>query len=148
MLSPDLIHVFVYGTLKPGEFYYQHYRLQGQVLDQPAIALGQLYALPVGYPAMTAGAGVVQGFVLSFRHLEILSSLDQLEGYHPHRPVQENEYQRQQIQVYVPAQQFLSDQQLLGSAWVYTMTVDRVEALGGVRILDGCWQSQTGVQFL
>lgn len=96
----NLIHVFVYGTLKPGECNYQRY-CQGRVINQrPALAYGELYALSLGYPGMVVGTGIVQGVILSFTDPNIFLDLDQLEDYQPQRPPEENEYQRQQIQVF------------------------------------------------
>lgn len=45
--SDNLVKVFVYGTLKPGESNYQRYCDRSSVVEsQRAIALGQLFALP------------------------------------------------------------------------------------------------------
>lgn len=127
-----MVNVFVYGTLKPGESNYQPY-CAGKVLKaKRAIALGQLFALPFGYPAMILGEGKVQGYLLTFLD-EILSQLDWLEGYDPHRPAVENEYNRQQIETYDLS--FMS----LGTAWVYLMTPEQVRTWGGIFIPDAWW---------
>lgn len=105
--------VFVYGTLKPGECNYQRYCQSYVVNTQNAIALGQLFQLPMGYPAMVPGEGVVQGVILSFSDVSILQALDQLENYDPQRPPEQNEYQRQQIQTYNV------DHQPLSRVWAY-----------------------------
>jgi gamma-glutamylcyclotransferase (GGCT)/AIG2-like uncharacterized protein YtfP len=126
--------VFVYGTLKPGECNYQRY-CQGAVIQaQPAIAYGQLFQLPMGYPAMIAGEGVVEGVILSFSNPSILTVLDQLEDYHPQRPPEQNEYQRQQIQTYTLAHQPLQQ------VWAYLMTVESLQRFSGVVLIpSGCW---------
>jgi gamma-glutamylcyclotransferase (GGCT)/AIG2-like uncharacterized protein YtfP len=126
--------VFVYGTLKPGECNYQRY-CQGVVMQtQPAIAYGQLFQLPMGYPAMISGEGVVQGVILSFSNLSILTVLDQLEDYDPCRPSEQNEYQRQWIQTYT------LDHQPLQQVWAYLMTVESLKRFPGVVLIpDGCW---------
>jgi len=127
------VRVFVYGTLKPGETNYQRY-CTGKVLEaKRAIAIGQLFALPLGYPAMTLGESPVQGFLLSFPDSTVLRYLDWLEDYKPHRPAVENEYIRQQIETYSLA--FAS----LGLAWVYLMSPERVRSYRGILLPNGWW---------
>lgn len=129
----NTLKVFVYGTLKPGEANYQHY-CEGKVVEeQSAIAFGQLYDLPLGYPAMTPGESPVRGFLLTFADPSVLTALDELEDYHANRLPQDNEYERQQIEIYN-----LSAQSL-GRAWVYLMTSEQVQRLGGVLMRSGCW---------
>ena len=129
------MRVFVYGTLKPGESNYQRYCM-GKVLEaRRAIAIGQLFALPLGYPAMTLGESPVQGFLLSFPDSTILSHLDWLEDYKPHRPAAENEYIRQEIETYSLA--FAP----LGLAWIYLMTSEQIRSCGGVLLPNGWWSS-------
>ncbi|HCF29912.1 MAG TPA: hypothetical protein DEV81_22530 [Cyanobacteria bacterium UBA11049] len=129
------MRVFVYGTLKPGESNYQRYCVGKVVEEKCAIALGQLFSLPFGYPAMTPGSSFVRGFLLSFADPQILPQLDWLEDYDPQRPLSENEYYRQQIEVY--------DRSLapLGNAWAYFMTPARVNLFGGVPLTNGRWSS-------
>jgi gamma-glutamylcyclotransferase (GGCT)/AIG2-like uncharacterized protein YtfP len=129
----NILKVFVYGTLKPGEANYQHYCAGKVVEEQSAIAFGQLYDLPLGYPAMTIGEIPVQGFLLTFADSSVLTALDELEDYNPNRLPQENEYERQQIEIYN-----LSAQSL-GLAWVYLMNPDRIQRLGGVLLRSGWW---------
>ena len=124
-------NVFVYGTLKPGEVNYPYY-CAGKVLEvKRAIAFGKLFALPLGYPAMTTGESPVQGFLLSFPDWAILDALDFLEGFNPLVPADQNEYDRQVIEIY--------DLSLisLGLAWVYLMTPEQVNSLNGVFLDDG-----------
>jgi gamma-glutamylcyclotransferase (GGCT)/AIG2-like uncharacterized protein YtfP len=60
------VRVFVYGTLKPGEANYQRY-CAGKVVDaERTSVLGKLFALPMGYPAMTLGEYSVHGAGDSF----------------------------------------------------------------------------------
>ncbi|HEY9725489.1 MAG TPA: gamma-glutamylcyclotransferase [Chroococcales cyanobacterium] len=129
----NTLKVFVYGTLKPGETNYQRYCAGKVVEEQSAIAFGQLYDLPLGYPAMTYGEIPVQGFLLTFADPSVLTALDELEDYNPNRLPQENEYERQQIEIYN-----LSAQSL-GLAWVYLMNPDRIQRLGGVLLRSGWW---------
>ncbi|MCL6751930.1 gamma-glutamylcyclotransferase [Nostoc sp. CCCryo 231-06] len=129
----DLVRVFVYGTLKPDEANYKKY-CAGKVVDvKRAFVEGKLFALSMGYPAMTLGDSQVYGYLLSFSNSRILNELDTLENYQPNRQASENLYNRQIIEVYEP--QSLS----LGWAWVYLMTLERVDQLGGFLQLDGWW---------
>lgn len=144
-LDSSLIHLFVYGTLKPGERSF-HLCARDMVAACTAIAQGQLYHLPLGYPAMTlAGEGIVQGVLLSFAEAQILERLD---AYEQHDPVQvqrcnsaivvaDVEYQRNWIA--------LADPQgiPLGHAWTYTMTPQQICSLGGQYLPQGIWLGQT-----
>jgi gamma-glutamylcyclotransferase (GGCT)/AIG2-like uncharacterized protein YtfP len=130
-----VINVFVYGTLKPGEANYQKYCTGKVVEARRAIAPGKLYALPMGYPAMTLGDGKVHGYLLSFADEGILTALDDLEDYDSTRPMSENLYNRQFIEI------FDLDGLSLGWAWVYLMTPEKVDRFGGIPQMDGCWNS-------
>jgi len=46
-----MLHVFVYGTLKKGFRNHDHH-CQGVLSVEPAVVVGRLYDLGVGYPAM------------------------------------------------------------------------------------------------
>lgn len=127
------LNVFVYGTLKPGEVNYQRYCVGKVVEVKRAIAYGQLFDLSLGYPAMTIGESPVQGFVLTFADSAMLSILDEVEEYDPHRRPEENEYYRQQIETYSPTGQ------ALGIAWVYLMTTVQVQHWQGVLLSSGWW---------
>lgn len=129
------VKVFVYGTLKPGEINYDRYCAGKVVKEQPAIAYGQLYHLSLGYPGMIRGDDQVQGFLLTFADSAIFDSLDQLEDYDPNRRPEDNEYNREQIEVYDKAGQSL------GLAWVYFMTLGKVQNFQGIHIPSGCWSS-------
>ncbi len=133
--TSGLLRVFVYGTLKPGEANYQRY-CDGKVVNATkALAFGQLFDLPEGYPGMTLGDSPVYGYLLEFSNPGVLLELDYLEDYHPARKASENLYNRQQIEIY--------DLQgrSLGLAWVYLMTLEMVRHLGGTLQPDGCWKS-------
>jgi gamma-glutamylcyclotransferase (GGCT)/AIG2-like uncharacterized protein YtfP len=127
------IRVFVYGTLKPGEGNYQRYCEGNVIQTQPAIAPGILYALPLGYPAMTVGSGWVQGAILSFSDPEQLQILDALEDYDPQRSPNQNDYERCRIAA------FDSHFRPLGTTWVYMMQLARISALGGDLLPSGEW---------
>ena len=131
-----MLKVFVYGTLKPGECNYLRY-CEGKVVEAcPAIARGQLFALPAGYPAMISGEGRVDGFLLHFTKSAILADLDELEDYHPGRDRAENEYQRESIAI------FDLNFQPLGTAWAYFMLPDRVRSLNGIWLPHGRWENR------
>jgi len=128
-----VLKVFVYGTLKPGEANYQRYCAGKVVETTKAIAQGKLFALPMGYPAMTAGNSLVHGYLLSLTNLDVLKALDELEDYHPARAPSENLYNRKQIETYNP------QGNSLGWAWVYIMTQDLALQLRGVHLPNGWW---------
>lgn len=130
----NLVNVFVYGTLKPGESNYQSYCAVDVIEAKRAIAFGQLFALPLGYPAMTLGNCSIHGFLLSFSNSVILERLDWLEDYNPNRSFGQNEYYRQQIEIYNLALDSL------GLAWVYLMTPEQVNYHGGLLISSGWWK--------
>lgn len=135
MIPSPALRFFVYGTLKPGYVNYQRY-CAGKVIDQqPAIALGHLYALPVGYPAMTSGNTWIKGWLLSFTDPTVLQILDKLEGYNPQQPEQQNHYQRQQTPV------FAIDQSSLGSAWCYFMCPRQIQQMAGILLPKGEWSA-------
>ncbi|WP_319419589.1 gamma-glutamylcyclotransferase family protein [Pleurocapsa sp. FMAR1] len=127
------LNVFVYGTLKPGEANFAYYCLKKLQKQIPAYTWGNLYALPVAYPAMTTGENKVRGILLTFSDPSVLNSLDRLEGYQPGRDSSLNEYYRQLVDVYS------LDNRFLGKAWAYFMTVDRVKHHRGTIIISGWW---------
>ena len=132
----DNLRFFVYGTLKPGEVNYERYCTNNVIASQRAISRGQLFALPMGYPAMTPGNQPVHGFLLTFSNPTILATLDKLEGYHgDDRPYTVNLYNRLEIEV------FQSDGLSLGLAWAYLMTPQQVQQFGGQLLPEGCWSS-------
>ena len=127
------VKVFVYGTLKPGEINYQYY-CDGKVQSLcRAYTWGNLYSLPVGYPAMTSGDNQAWGMLLTFANLNILDSLDKLENYQETRASELNEYYR----ILVPV--FSCTDELLGEAWCYLMTIARVKKYNGKAISSGWW---------
>jgi gamma-glutamylcyclotransferase (GGCT)/AIG2-like uncharacterized protein YtfP len=131
--TPDLCRVFVYGTLKPNQANYAEYCASRVIAQQQAIAYGELFALPVGYPAMILGDRQVHGYLLSFPNVSILESLDDLEDYQCDRAAAENAYNRQQIEVFDLAGN------PLGFSWAYFMTLEQVTKFGGVAQIDGYW---------
>ncbi|PZO35827.1 MAG: hypothetical protein DCF19_22935 [Pseudanabaena frigida] len=133
MQNAALCKVFVYGTLKPNEANYAKYCAGKAIAEQKAIAYGELFSLPMGYPAMIVGNTQVHGYLLSFPDASILESLDDLEDYQCDRPTSENAYNRQQIEV------FDLEGKALGLAWAYFMTLAQVTKFDGIAQPDGCW---------
>lgn len=125
--------VFVYGTLKPGEANFSVY-CEGKVIAQTlAYTWGDLYALPVGYPAMTEGNSKVEGILLSFYDSRILHSLDRLEDYQSQRAVELNEYYRASVTVYG------LDDRPINRAWAYYMTLAKVKQHQGIKLNSSSW---------
>lgn len=130
-----VFRIFAYGTLKPEEANFEAY-CRGKVSEViPAYAYGHLYALNLGYPAMTTGDTQVSGVLLTFPNDEILPDLDELEDYYPNRPLEESLYQREWITVYD------ASGSSLGEVWGYRMTFSRVQQFGGVFLPSGRWRS-------
>lgn len=134
MDTTNLLKVFVYGTLKPGERNYQYYCADKVVAVQEAIAYGKLFALPMGYPAAIFPENyLVRGCVLSFLDFTVLAALDELEDYHPDRLASQNNYQRHQVEVYN------SKLEPLANVWTYSMSQQNIAAYDGVFLKDGWW---------
>lgn len=75
-MTEDL-HVFVYGTLKPGAANFDRYCGNKVVNSHRAHIYGELYDLPLsGYPAAIHGIRKVYGFVMSFNDITISQKLD------------------------------------------------------------------------
>lgn len=131
----DLIHVFVYGTLKPGEANFLPY-CQGKVRAlRAALVQGEIFDFPqFGYPAMTPGKLWVQGYILSFDDDAILAELDGLEDYDPQQPDEQNIYRREWIEV------FDGDRHSCGHAWCYRMIPQLVREFGGLPVPSGNWR--------
>lgn len=137
-----MIHLFAYGSLKPGEPNYP-YIARFVVAQEPAIAWGQLFHLPLGYPAMAAGEGRIEGYRLAFADDRILADLDEFERHDPEElarllpalPAGNWDYQRQAIPVFTP------NGQARGTAWAYTMPLVAIQQLGGIHLPLGCWQA-------
>src|SRR5690349_10733757 len=117
-MSAELLRVFVYGTLKPGEQYHDRYCADKVIGAREAIVYGQLFDFPeLGYPGMTEGSSPVYGVILTFADPRVLHALDELEGYDPHRPRWQNEYIRSKTET------FSLEHQPLVWAWVYLMPI-------------------------
>lgn len=127
------LSLFVYGTLKPGEFYYPIYCGDRVLTADRVYTWGRLYHLSLGYPGMTEGNAKVQGVLLTFADATCLAAIDQLEGYHPDRLPDDNEYQRCRVPVFDPSDRFLTE------AWGYRMRLDKIRQYQGIEIPSGWW---------
>jgi gamma-glutamylcyclotransferase (GGCT)/AIG2-like uncharacterized protein YtfP len=136
-----MLKVFVYGTLKPHEKFYSIYCKDKVVKAERVWTKGELFALPVGYPAMIAGNKKVEGFLLTFTDESVLKNLDYLEGYEPDGIPDKNDYQRQEISVYD------RHNKSLGKAWAYFMSGKKVQDLGGVLLPSGWWSENRSSRF-
>jgi gamma-glutamylcyclotransferase (GGCT)/AIG2-like uncharacterized protein YtfP len=125
--------LFVYGTLKPGEFYHSAYCGDRVLRVDRVYTWGKIYHLSLGYPGMGEGEGKVHGVLLTFADATCLEAIDQLEGYRPDRPSKENEYQRCQIPV------FDERDRLLTQTWGYRMHIDKIRQYQGIEIPSGWW---------
>ena len=134
MMDSEL-HIFVYGTLKPGEANFDRYCGDRVITSRRAYIYGELYHLPTcGYPGAIHGTSKVQGFVLSFDDSAILIDLDELEDYDPQRQPAENDYNRESVTTYTP------DGILQLCAWAYLMTPQQIRRLNGILVPDGWWE--------
>jgi gamma-glutamylcyclotransferase (GGCT)/AIG2-like uncharacterized protein YtfP len=144
--NPTPTAIFVYGTLQPGYPPYEIYCKPHQPQVQRAIVYGQLYQLPIGYPALVVGGDrPVYGYRLSFADPSLLTLLDDYEQHDPaelrqiypnldsDRAVQDLAYDRQLIDTFTP------DGPPLGSSWVYHMTIAQVTQLQGQFLDQGQW---------
>jgi len=129
----NLIRVFVYGTLQPGEKYHQPYCGGWVVAAEPAEVRGQLYHLPLGYPGLAIGEDRVYGSLLSFDSPTVLQRLDELEDYRAEREPNQNLYQRERTKLFSP------DGAELGEAWIYRMALAQIQTLGGIYLPGGRW---------
>ena len=128
-----MFKVFVYGTLKPQEKYYPRYCQGKTTAEIPCWTKGKLFALPVGYPAMTKGNDRVYGYLLTFANDVDLVHLDYLEGYTGVANSNKNEYDRLWIDVY-------DDQNIkLDECWAYFMTEDKIKKKQGTYLPNGYW---------
>lgn len=131
----EYLHVFVYGTLKPGAANFDNYCGDKVVASYRAYIVGDLYHLPrLGYPGAIHGTRQVHGFVLAFNDATVLSELDELEDYDPCRQPPENDYNRELVTAY------LIDHSPHISAWAYLMTPAQIKKLRGILLPDGWWE--------
>jgi gamma-glutamylcyclotransferase (GGCT)/AIG2-like uncharacterized protein YtfP len=130
------LHVFVYGTLKPGEANFARYCGNSVISSQRGYIQAELYYFPAfGYPGAIHGTRQVHGYVLTFADSEVLVDLDELEDYQPDRQPAENEYTRKLVITYT------AEGSPLVSAWTYLMSHDRIQQWGGILVPAGWWES-------
>lgn len=139
--NKEVLRIFVYGTLKPGECNFDSY-CSGKVRScQMASTKGVLYDIPLGYPAMVEEEGLTQGFLLEFDDQSALRKIDFLEGYDENLPLEKNLYTRKMVEL------LDSEQNSMGMAWTYFMTKERALSLNGIKNLQGVWNSQVSKDF-
>ena len=128
------LSVFVYGTLKPGGYYWPKF-CEGKVSSvTPAKIRGTLYDLHLGYPgARLEGEGWVHGFILSFDNQFDFDRVDELEGFVSQRPKSQNEYNRLKVEC------FSSGGAPLGQVWAYEVTEHVLQHCKGTQLVDGNW---------
>lgn len=128
-----ILRVFVYGTLKPGGYYWPQF-CEGKVTaHETAKVRGALYDLRPGYPALLEGDGWVHGTVLTLKDDAALRGFDTLEGYEAGRAPADNEYQRCEVDAFSPAGE------PLGRVWTYFMLPDKMRELDGIHLPEGAW---------
>jgi gamma-glutamylcyclotransferase (GGCT)/AIG2-like uncharacterized protein YtfP len=133
-MNSDL-HIFVYGTLKPGAANFDLYCSSKVLTSHRAYIYGELYNFPsLGYPGMIHGNKQIYGYVLSFNDTSVLQNLDELEDYDPLRQPAENDYTRELVTTYI------LDRTPSISAWAYFMNPDRVRQFGGILLPNGWWE--------
>ncbi len=108
-------HLFVYGTLMRGE---EREGIVAHLPNQPAIAMGQLWRAPAGYPALFVDPNglPIRGELLAIEQPSIFMVLDLYEG------VAEGLYTREIIDVQTergPVQ-----------AWAYIMSQQQLRRAG------------------
>jgi gamma-glutamylcyclotransferase (GGCT)/AIG2-like uncharacterized protein YtfP len=138
------LNVFVYGTLKPGECNFDGYCGDNVISSHRAYILGELYHFPaLGYPGAIYGTRQVHGFVLTLTDATILTSLDELENYHPARQPAENDYTRELVTTFTPAgiPSILAWAYLISTVSEASHLENRISQWGGILVLDGWWTS-------
>lgn len=135
--NPELYRyrIFVYGTLRPGGYYFERICRGYALTHQPAWTRGKLYHLPMGYPAMCQGDEKVYGDLLCFNSTRLKNALDQLEGYQADRAPEFNEYNLKQINAWLPSQETLPE------VWAYLMEPGKIIKLEGTHLPNGQWPS-------
>ena len=132
-----MFKVFVYGTLKPEEKNYPRYCQGKTIAEKPCWTKGELFALSVGYPAMTKGDDRVYGYLLTFASDAELINLDFLEGYTGIANSQKNKYDRLWITVYDR-----DDDSVVDECWAYFKTPSQIDRLNHQYLPNGHWTNQ------
>ncbi len=116
-------HIFVYGTLLPGECRNAHLLGYDPSEDRVAEATADLVHLG-GFPGLIPGSGTVRGVLYTFSDpAPALVSLDQIEGFSPGQP---SLFRRVVLQV----------QTKEGQEWAWAYVYD---GAGGVPLPGGDW---------
>lgn len=127
--------IFVYGTLLAGWENYTHYVKPYKHEAIPAEVIGELFHLPMGYPGLLEGDGVVKGAVLYFEaedYETVLAELDELETYYGPRDPR-NEYERVEVLA------TLADGQGKQRVYTYRYVDAKYVRAEGTPVHDGDW---------
>lgn len=109
-------HVFVYGTLRTGD-------CRGSVLDPDKIVCGEAFIKGFtlhdlgSFPGILEGEGKVRGEMHEV-DARTLETLDHIEGYRADKP-SSSLYLRKATDI------FNSNDEVVGSAWVYVFNIGR-----------------------
>ena len=92
--------VFVYGTLREGQYNYGKY-FKGYVLHkEEAYVKGALYTIKgVVYPALIDGEDMILGEILTLSEQVCMQDVDEMEGFYGEGCI-ENEYNKVQCLIY------------------------------------------------
>jgi len=133
--------VFVYGTLKPGGRYHEEFCGCFTFRFEPAKIEGQLFTFPnLNYPgAIEVSDYWIEGILLQFVESpsQVLTKLDELEGFNPDRDPRLNEYYRKEVQVYEQ-----KTERPLEEAWCYFMDGGKIRKDCGIPIPTGPWEER------
>jgi gamma-glutamylcyclotransferase (GGCT)/AIG2-like uncharacterized protein YtfP len=93
--------LFVYGSLMSGMVHHNKIKALVKEVKPATLEGGTLYRLPVGYPAMVEGTGVVKGELITLNNFkDVIKILDEFEGYSATTP-EKSLYVRTEKQVMV-----------------------------------------------
>ncbi len=126
--------VFVYGTLKPGGYYWNRF-CEGKVASiVEAKVRGKLYDLHLGYPGIRLeGLSWVFGYKLNLKDQSVLADIDALEGYFSRGDSRKNEYVRHEILAYS------IDEHSSQKVWIYEISEEVLKKQNGTLLPSGDW---------
>ena len=92
--------IFVYGTLREGQYNYDKY-LKGCVIEkEEAYVKGSLHTIQgVVYPALVDGEDMILGEILTLNDQVCMQDVDDMEGYHGDGCI-DNEYDKVDCMIY------------------------------------------------
>jgi gamma-glutamylcyclotransferase (GGCT)/AIG2-like uncharacterized protein YtfP len=134
------MHLFVYGTLRPGQPNYERLLAGAVAWHRPAVLPDhQLLVAGLPFVADATDGGHVVGDLLSLvpeRHQSLLRAVDRFEGYRPADP-RGSLYVREQRQVAYDGD---DGRTIAAPAWVYLAGPPALRGLGAAnRVPSGDW---------